>query len=230
MELVASARLRRCPAAHRGDAAVRRPDARADGRRVAGRGRGAAAAARAARRRAEGCARAGHRPTAASRARSTRRCSAARSRCSARRRRRARRSSGSAPARRRPRRFVSAGSNVIQSWTGFSERPAYADAQAMAHALAEAFVNGEVDRVVVVYNAFVSPLVQRVTVRELLPIPQELISEAAEAEEDDGRAHPPTSSTSPSRRRSSRGCYPSTSRRSSTGHCSSRPRPSRAPA
>ena len=74
--------------------------------------------------------------------------------------------------------------NVIQSWTGFSERPAYRDAQAMAHAVSEAFVNGEVDRVVVVYNAFVSALTQKVTVRELLPISQELIEQAAEAEED----------------------------------------------
>jgi F-type H+-transporting ATPase subunit gamma len=73
--------------------------------------------------------------------------------------------------------------NVIQSWTGFSERPAYRDAQALAHAVSEAFVNGEVDRVVVVYNAFVSALTQKVTVRELLPISQDLIAEAAEAEE-----------------------------------------------
>ncbi|HEX4526739.1 MAG TPA: ATP synthase F1 subunit gamma [Gaiellaceae bacterium] len=74
--------------------------------------------------------------------------------------------------------------NVIQSWTGFSERPAYRDAQALAHAVSEAFVNGDVDRVVVVYNAFVSALTQRVTVRELLPISQELIQQAAEADED----------------------------------------------
>jgi len=56
------------------------------------------------------------------------------------------------------------------SWTGFSDRPAYSDAQAIAHAVSEAFVNGEVDRVIVVYNAFVSPLVQNVTVSPLLPI------------------------------------------------------------
>ena len=74
--------------------------------------------------------------------------------------------------------------NVIQSWTGFSERPAYRDAQALAHAISEAFVNGEVDRVVVVYNAFVSALTQKVTVRELLPISQELLKQAGEAEED----------------------------------------------
>jgi F-type H+-transporting ATPase subunit gamma len=73
--------------------------------------------------------------------------------------------------------------NVIQSWTGFSERPAYRDAQALAHAVSEAFVKGEVDKVVVVYNAFVSALTQRVTVRELLPISQELLQEAAEGDE-----------------------------------------------
>jgi F-type H+-transporting ATPase subunit gamma len=38
--------------------------------------------------------------------------------------------------------------------------------------------------VVIVYNAFVSALVQRVTVRDLLPIPQDLLEKAAEAEED----------------------------------------------
>ena len=74
--------------------------------------------------------------------------------------------------------------NVAESWTGFSERPAYRDAQTLAHAVSEAFVNGDVDRVVVVYNAFVSALTQKVTVRELLPISPELIQEAAEAEED----------------------------------------------
>jgi len=66
--------------------------------------------------------------------------------------------------------------DVGQAWTGFSDRPAYGDAQAMAHALAEAYVEGEIDRVVVVYNAFVSPLVQKVTVRDVLPIPQEVLA------------------------------------------------------
>lgn len=65
--------------------------------------------------------------------------------------------------------------DLVRSWTGFSDRPRYADAQGIAHALADAFTAGEVDRVIVVYNAFVSPLVQRVTVRELLPIPSELV-------------------------------------------------------
>ena len=72
--------------------------------------------------------------------------------------------------------------DVTESWTGFSDRPAYSDAQGIAHALAEAYVNGEVDRVVVVYNAFVSALVQRVTVRELLPISRELLEQKEEDE------------------------------------------------
>jgi F-type H+-transporting ATPase subunit gamma len=70
--------------------------------------------------------------------------------------------------------------NVSQSWVGFSERPAYSDAQAIAHAVSEAYVNGDVDRVVIVYNAFVSALVQKVTVRDVLPIPQDLLERGEE--------------------------------------------------
>jgi F-type H+-transporting ATPase subunit gamma len=70
--------------------------------------------------------------------------------------------------------------DVTESWTGFSERPGYHDAQTIAHAVSEAFVNGDVDKVVVVYNAFVSALVQRVTVRELLPISRELLEQKDE--------------------------------------------------
>jgi len=71
---------------------------------------------------------------------------------------------------------------LAQAWTGFSDKPAYSDAQAIAHAVAEAYVNEEVDEVVVVYNSFVSPLVQHVTVAELLPVPLE----ALRSPEDDG--------------------------------------------
>jgi F-type H+-transporting ATPase subunit gamma len=69
------------------------------------------------------------------------------------------------------------------AWTGFSDRPAYADAQVIAHALADAYVNGEVDRVLIVYNAFVSPLVQRVTVSEVLPIPEDVLTTDEEERE-----------------------------------------------
>ena len=70
--------------------------------------------------------------------------------------------------------------SLAQSWTGFSDKPGYSDAQAIAHALAEAYVAGEVDRVILVYNAFVSPLVQKVTVSEVLPIPTDVLEGASE--------------------------------------------------
>jgi len=70
---------------------------------------------------------------------------------------------------------------VEQAWTGFSDRPSYADAQAIAHRLAELYIEGEIDRAVVVYNHFVSPLVQRVVEQEILPIPEKLLE--AEVEE-----------------------------------------------
>jgi len=73
---------------------------------------------------------------------------------------------------------------LAQSWTGFSDKPAYSDSQAIAHAVADAYVNGEVDQVVLVYNAFVSPLVQRVTVAELLPVPAEALGRSDDADPD----------------------------------------------
>jgi F-type H+-transporting ATPase subunit gamma len=79
---------------------------------------------------------------------------------------------------------------LSQSWAGFSDKPTYADAQAIAHAIADAYVRGEVDQVVVVYNAFVSPLVQRVTVAELLPVPAEALARAGEAEDAEPAAAP----------------------------------------
>jgi F-type H+-transporting ATPase subunit gamma len=68
-------------------------------------------------------------------------------------------------------------------WSGFSDRPTYADAQAIAHRMAELYVEGEVDRVLLVYNHFISPLVQRVTVSEILPISEDVL----ETSEDERR-------------------------------------------
>jgi F-type H+-transporting ATPase subunit gamma len=64
---------------------------------------------------------------------------------------------------------------IDQSWIGFSDRPSYHDAQAIANKAAELYASGEVDRVVIVYNQFVSALVQRVVERDLLPIPEEAL-------------------------------------------------------
>jgi len=69
---------------------------------------------------------------------------------------------------------------VLQAWTGFSDRPAYADAQALAHKVEELYVGEEVDRIVLVYNHFVSPLVQEVVEQEVLPIPEHVLESGDE--------------------------------------------------
>ena len=69
---------------------------------------------------------------------------------------------------------------VAAQWDGFVDRPTYHDAQAVAHRLAEMYTEAQVDRVVVVYNRYVSPLVQRVTTTDLLPIPEHVLEEKDE--------------------------------------------------
>ena len=73
---------------------------------------------------------------------------------------------------------------VGQAWTGFSDSPRYADAQAIAHYIAELYSEQEVDRVVVIYNQFESALTQRVVAQEVLPIPQSLL----EGDDDSSQA------------------------------------------
>ncbi len=79
--------------------------------------------------------------------------------------------------------FAFRGYEVAGEFVGFTDRPAYSDAQAIAHAVGELFTGGEVDRVVLVYNAYESPLVQRVTEQDLLPISADIL----ETDEDERR-------------------------------------------
>jgi F-type H+-transporting ATPase subunit gamma len=65
---------------------------------------------------------------------------------------------------------------IAAQWAGFVDKPAYADAQAIAHSVAELYTDQKVDRVVLVYNRFVSALVQRVTTTDLLPIPEHVLA------------------------------------------------------
>jgi F-type H+-transporting ATPase subunit gamma len=71
--------------------------------------------------------------------------------------------------------------DVSGEYTGFTDRPAYSDAQAIAHRVAELFTEGEVDRVVLVYNRFESALSQKVTEQEILPIAADIL----ETDEDE---------------------------------------------
>jgi F-type H+-transporting ATPase subunit gamma len=78
------------------------------------------------------------------------------------------------------------GLELSGSYTGFSDRPSYADARTVADDLMTGYVDGHLDRVEIVYNSYVSPLTQHVTRETLLPISQATIA-GEEAEADDQR-------------------------------------------
>jgi F-type H+-transporting ATPase subunit gamma len=61
------------------------------------------------------------------------------------------------------------------AYVGFTDRPMYSDAQAIAHRCADLFTEGEVDRVVLVYNTFVSALTQTITDQDVLPISADIL-------------------------------------------------------
>jgi F-type H+-transporting ATPase subunit gamma len=62
--------------------------------------------------------------------------------------------------------------DVEAAWTGFTDRPAYGDAAAIANRVVQLFDERDVDRVVLVYNRYFSPLTQRVETIDLLPVPR----------------------------------------------------------
>jgi F-type H+-transporting ATPase subunit gamma len=71
------------------------------------------------------------------------------------------------------------------AYTGFTDRPAYANAREIASDLIAAYVDGDVDRVEIFYNHYISPLQQRVTRETLLPLQQASILEEGEGDEQE---------------------------------------------
>jgi len=82
------------------------------------------------------------------------------------------------------------GLDVVDSFTGFTDRPAYADARAIAERVMAAYVDGEVDRVEIFYNGYVSALSQVIRRETLLPLQQASI---LGEEEDSGGEEDPAS-------------------------------------
>jgi F-type H+-transporting ATPase subunit gamma len=68
---------------------------------------------------------------------------------------------------------------------GFSTDPTFADAHHVVEHLVGRFTEGELDRVVVVYNEFKSALQQRVTQEQLLPVPRRVVEEGDEDEDEE---------------------------------------------
>ena len=79
---------------------------------------------------------------------------------------------------------------IGDSWTGFTDRPAFSDARAIADGLTSAYVDDKVDRVEIVYNGYISPVNQEVRHETLLPLQQADVlgdEEDEEEGEDEGR-------------------------------------------
>ena len=74
------------------------------------------------------------------------------------------------------------------AYTGFTDRHAYANARDIASDLMAAYIDGEVDRVEIIYNRYISPLTQEVTRETLLPLQHATIFDDSDGESLGGRA------------------------------------------
>jgi F-type H+-transporting ATPase subunit gamma len=64
------------------------------------------------------------------------------------------------------------GREVSGAYTGFTDRPSYADARGIAGDVTAAYVDGEIDRLEIIYNHYLSPISQTVSHETLLPLQQ----------------------------------------------------------
>jgi F-type H+-transporting ATPase subunit gamma len=84
------------------------------------------------------------------------------------------------------------GFEPAQSFMGFTDRPAYADARAIAERLVAAYLDDEVDQVEVFYNGYVSPISQVVRHETLLPLQRATVlgEEDSTGDDDDSDGKP----------------------------------------
>ena len=79
------------------------------------------------------------------------------------------------------------GMELGASWTGFTDRPAFSDARAIADGLAAAYVDDKVDQVEVLYNGYISAVNQEVRHETLLPLQH---ADVLEDEDEEGEEEP----------------------------------------
>ena len=82
------------------------------------------------------------------------------------------------------------GYELSGSYTGFADRPAYADARTIADDLMQGYIDGKLDRVDIVFNSYISPLTQKVTREQLLPLSREAITGGEEELQDEQHEGP----------------------------------------
>ncbi len=75
------------------------------------------------------------------------------------------------------------GFTIDRAFQGFSVEPTIADSAGVTEHLVRRFTDGEVNRVVIVYNEFKSVLEQSVTTEQLLPVERQIVLDA----DDDGQ-------------------------------------------
>jgi len=78
------------------------------------------------------------------------------------------------------------GLEPAESFTGFTDRPAYADARRIAERLIAGYIDGELDRVEIFYNRYISPLSQVVRRETLLPLQRATLLEESRRGREDG--------------------------------------------
>jgi F-type H+-transporting ATPase subunit gamma len=76
------------------------------------------------------------------------------------------------------------GLSLAGTYTGFTDRPGYANAREIADDVMAAYVDGDLDQVEILYNGYISPLTQEVRRETLLPLQQATILEEGEDEEE----------------------------------------------
>ena len=69
------------------------------------------------------------------------------------------------------------------SYIGFTDRPAFTNARKIAEELMAAYIDGNADRVEIVYNSYISPISQVVTRQRLLPLQEAEVLEGIGAED-----------------------------------------------
>jgi F-type H+-transporting ATPase subunit gamma len=77
------------------------------------------------------------------------------------------------------------GEEVDDSYIGFSDRPAFANAREIAENLTSSYVDEDLNRVELIYNRYVSPLTQYVRRQTLLPLQQAEVFGVGVPQEDD---------------------------------------------
>jgi|SRR4051794_22583613 F-type H+-transporting ATPase subunit gamma len=78
------------------------------------------------------------------------------------------------------------GFSLAGGYTGFTDRPSYADARNIADDLIAAYVDGELDSVEMFYNGYISPMTQEVRHETLLPLQQaDVLGDEEDGESED---------------------------------------------